>query len=361
MTTHLASSFAPCAIDLFSGAGGLTLGLKSAGFRVLGGIELDSLAAETYRLNHPEVTLFESDIRRVSVGMVLERLAIAPGQLDLLAGCPPCQGFSSIRTRRRGTRDDERNDLIFEFVRFVDGLRPRVVMMENVPGLAADDRLGQLVRRLRRRGYRVSWDVLDAADYGVPQRRQRLLLLASRDRRLRPATPGGIRRTVEDVLRLMPPPGSSGDPLHDHDENRSDRVREIIRQIPRDGGSRTALEPRLSLPCHTRASGFFDVYGRMAWSDVAPTITGGCVNPSKGRFLHPEQDRAITLREAAILQSFPRTYRISLRRGKYAAAELIGNALPPAFVQQQASAVYEYLQTVARHDAYPLADGGSGG
>lgn len=336
----------PRAIDLFSGAGGLTLGLKWAGFRVIGGIEVNPLAAETYRLNHPDVTLFEDDIKRVSAERVLESLAIVPGELDLLAGCPPCQGFSSIRTHRQGTRGDDRNDLLFELVRFVDGLRPRVLMMENVPGLAADGRLAKLVNRLRRRGYRVSWEVLDAADYGVPQRRRRLLLLASRGERLRPAPPTGARRTVGDTLRSMPMPGESGDPLHDLAEHRSERVRAIFRQIPQDGGSRISLGPDLELPCHVRAQGFFDVYGRMAWSDVAPTITGGCVNPSKGRFLHPEQDRAITLREAALLQSFPRTYQISLRRGKYAAAELIGNALPPAFVQQQAAVVHSYLQSV---------------
>ncbi|MEX2135938.1 MAG: DNA cytosine methyltransferase [Chloroflexota bacterium] len=346
MTRLAAPSSAPRAIDLFSGAGGLTLGLKWAGFRVIGGIELSALAAETYRVNHPDVVLWEDDIRRVPVDAVRQRLKIDVGELDLLAACPPCQGFSSIRTRRRGTRVDERNDLIFEIVRFVDGLRPRAVMMENVPGLAADARLAVLANRLRRRGYRVSWEVLDAADYGVPQRRRRLLLLATRHQRLRPVPSAGVRRTVGDALRLMPAPGTSGDPLHDMTEHRSDHVLEIIRHIPRDGGSRSALDSRLSLSCHLRARGFFDVYGRMAWSSVAPTITGGCVNPSKGRFLHPEQDRAITLREAALLQSFPASYEFSLRRGKYAAAELIGNALPPVFVREQAAVVYRYLMNV---------------
>jgi DNA (cytosine-5)-methyltransferase 1 len=343
MRHPVATSRGPRAIDLFSGAGGLTLGLKWAGFRVIGGVELNDLAAETYRANHPDVALWKDDIRRVPVDAVRQRLKLDVGELDLLAGCPPCQGFSSIRTRRQGTRVDVRNDLLFEIVRFVDGLRPRAVMMENVPGLAADIRLTALANRLRRRGYRVSWEILDAADYGVPQRRRRLLLLATRHQRLRPAPAVGIRRTVGDAIRLMPAPGSSGDPLHDLTEHRSDHVLEMIKHIPRDGGSRSALDPGLSLSCHVRARGFFDVYGRMAWSAVAPTITGGCVNPSKGRFLHPEQDRAITLREAALLQSFPASYEFSMRRGKYAAAELIGNALPPVFVREQAAVVYRYL------------------
>jgi DNA (cytosine-5)-methyltransferase 1 len=113
-------------------------------------------------------------------------------------------------------------------------------------------------------------------------------------------------------------------------------VQERIGRIPRDGGSRLSLSAAEQLPCHLASTGFKDVYGRMSWEDVAPTITGGCVNPSKGRFLHPEEDRAITLREAAILQGFPATYTFSLGRGKFAAAELIGNALPPAMAEAQA-------------------------
>jgi DNA (cytosine-5)-methyltransferase 1 len=113
--------------------------------------------------------------------------------------------------------------------------------------------------------------------------------------------------------------------------------------VPKDGGSRTDLPDAMQLACHTRVDGFHDVYGRMAWDRPAPTITGGCINPSKGRFLHPEEDRAITLREAALLQSFPPGHVFSLRRGKYAAAELIGNALPPAFVRRHARPIAEAL------------------
>ena len=117
----------------------------------------------------------------------------------------------------------------------------------------------------------------------------------------------------------------------------------LIRAIPKDGGSRTALSETLRLKCHTIANGYYDVYGRMRWDDVAPTITGGCINPSKGRFLHPVEDRAISLREAALLQSFPTSYTFSLRRGKYAVAEMIGNALPPIFSRVQAEAIRAHL------------------
>jgi DNA (cytosine-5)-methyltransferase 1 len=327
----------PTAVDLFSGAGGLTLGLRRAHFRVLGAIELESLAAETYRTNFPDVHLWESDIRRVSVALVLRQLGLKRGQLDLLAGCPPCQGFSSLRTLNGHERvEDDRNELVLEFERFVRGLRPRAVLLENVPGLMTDVRLDRLSRTLGQLGYRVTTQVLDAAKFGIAQRRKRMILVAGRGRAVMPAAEGGPGRTVRDVIGWLPPAGSSGDPLHDLSERREVRTLELIRRIPKDGGSRADLGVEAQLQCHRRSDGFHDVYGRMAWEGLAPTITGGCVNPSKGRFLHPEEDRAITLREAALLQGFPPDYHFSLRRGKYLAAEMIGNALPPDFVKAHA-------------------------
>src|SRR5690606_12010561 len=118
-----------------------------------------------------------------------------------------------------------------------------------------------------------------------------------------------LRRSVRDAIGDLPKPSVSDDPLHDPMEDRSERIAKMIALIPKDGGSRSALGKRRQLECHKRCNGFKDVYGRMAWDDVAPTITGGCVNPSKGRFLHPTQNRAITLREAALLQSFPPNYQ----------------------------------------------------
>src|SRR2546425_11729425 len=162
----------PRAIDLFPGCGGLTLGLKQAGFRVRGAVEIDSLAVETYRRNHRRVVVWNRDIRRLPVVEVLRRLGLRRGELDLLAGCPPCQGFSRMTTLN-GTRctSDPRNDLVLEFVRFIRGLRPKAVMLENVPRLASDRRLRALLTLLHGLGYRCTFGVLDAADYGVPQRR----------------------------------------------------------------------------------------------------------------------------------------------------------------------------------------------
>lgn len=334
------------AIDLFCGCGGLTQGLKDAGCRVLAGVDIDGLSVETYRLNHPEVHVWQHDIRLLSPSEVMAALGIEPGQLGLLVGCPPCQGFSSIRTLN-GARiiEDPRNELVFDFLRYVRGLRPRALMLENVPGLNNDRRADLLCEALEELDYRPRRRVLNAADHGVPQRRRRMVLLAGHTGSIPFAPPSTHRRTVRDAIGGLPPPGTGSDPLQDYPEKRSARIMELIAAIPHDGGSRTDLGPEYQLPCHRRAPGFNDVYGRMAWDEVAPTITGGCVNPSKGRFLHPDQDRAITLREAALLQTFPPDYEFSLRRGKYAVAALIGNAFPPEFARRHAAEIVQYLSS----------------
>lgn len=336
------------AIDLFAGCGGLSVGLKRAGFRVLAAVELDSLAAETYRRNHPSVVLWRRDIRRLTLDRVLRRLKLAPGELDLLAGCPPCQAFSTMRTLNGGVAvDDPDQGLIYEFLRLVEGLLPRAVMLENVPGLGDDQRLIDFWLRLRELGYLPQHHVLNAADYGLAQRRRRLVLVAAREADVEPAVPDPHHKHVVDVIGHLPEPGLSGDPAHDVSECRSARIRQMIALIPRDGGSRTSLGDKWTLNCHRRSDGFRDVYGRMAWHDVAPTITGGFVNPSKGRFLHPEQHRTITPREAALLQGFPATYWFPMHRGKYRVAELIGNAFPPGFVERQAVQVAACLRNLA--------------
>lgn len=333
------------AIDLFSGCGGLSLGLERAGFDVIGAVEIDSLAVETYGVNHPDVHVWHRDIRDVSVTEVRCQLGIRPGELELLAGCPPCQGFSAMRCLNGARRvHDKRNELIFEFLRFVRGLRPRAIMLENVPGLARNARLRKFRDALRKLGYTVAVEVKDAQHYGVPQRRRRLILVGCRGAAVPFARYARHKRTVRDAFRKLTPQRAARDALHKLPERHSPRITEMLRRIPKDGGSRADLGKRWQLECHRRCDGFKDVYGRMCWSDVAPTITGGCCNPSKGRFLHPSANRTITLREAALLQSFPPTYYFSLRRGKYPAAEMIGNALPPEFIRRQALEVAKVLR-----------------
>lgn len=335
------------AIDLFCGAGGLTVGLQQAGFSVVGAVELEPLACDTYADNHPGIQLWRTDIRKLGGAEILQTLGLAPGELDLLAGCPPCQGFSSIRTlngRRQVT--EPRNDLIYQYGRLVEELRPRAVLMENVPALAQDQRMADLVELLEELGYpaRGAHRVLNAADFGVPQNRRRLVMVAAHGTSVGlHVAPKRPRRTVRDAIADLPTPGASGDRLHDLPERRSPRIQQMIRSIPKDGGGRLDLAADQQLNCHTGFDGFKDVYGRMRWDSPAPTITGGCHNPSKGRFLHPEQDRAITLREAALLQGFPADYSFRLDRGKLAAALMIGNALPPAFVAAHAAPLAERL------------------
>ena len=334
------SSQMPTALDLFSGCGGLTLGLKQAGYSVVGAIEVDAKAQATYRLNHPEVKLFEQDIRTVNPNCVLSELGLKRGELDLLAGCPPCQGFSRLGTRNKQVSvSDPRNDLVNEFVRFVLTLLPRNIMLENVPALSRDARFQGLCCQLAGLGYFTKHMILDAASYGVPQRRKRLIMLASLDRVPSIDEGSEIRVTVRDAIGKLESPVTSVDALHTMPEKRSLKVRQLIAKIPKDGGSRKDIRAGDQLACHQRSDGFFDVYGRMAWDKVSPTITSGCHNPSKGRFLHPVEDRAITLREAALLQGFPSSYKFDVRHGKESIALMIGNALPPPFIAAHAAAL----------------------
>ncbi|MGY3484443.1 DNA (cytosine-5)-methyltransferase 1 [Bradyrhizobium sp. USDA 4011] len=332
------------AIDLFSGCGGLTLGLKLAGFKVLAAIEKDALAVQTYKANHPGVAVCHDDILAVKAASLRKRLKLAVGELDLLAGCPPCQGFSSLRTRNGATQKrDKRNGLITEMMRFARAFQPKAIMMENVPGLAQHWSFKKLCRDLRKLGYRVEWDIKDARYYGVPQRRKRLILVAGRRFDVPLAKESDNIKTVWKAIGDLKSPGHSRDKLQNLPENRSEKVLNLIRAIPKDGGSRTDLPRSRQLACHKRTDGFNDIYGRMAWHEPAPTITGGCFNPSKGRFLHPAENRAITLREAAILQSFPRRYRFPADRSKESIALMIGNALPPTFIRRHAGEIAKSL------------------
>jgi DNA (cytosine-5)-methyltransferase 1 len=325
------------AVDLFSGCGGLTQGLKRAGFAVVGAIEIDPLAVATYSANHPDVSVKQADIETVDPAAFMAELGLAVGDIDLLCGCPPCQGFSNIRTKNGSKRNrDARNGLSSEMLRFAEMLRPKAIMMENVPGLIKHKSFNALCSGLKRLGYRVHSEVADVQYYAVPQRRQRLILLAGLGFDISLAPSARTHRTVRTAIGKMRPPGATSDALHDYPERHSEHVMSIIRDIPKNGGSRTDLPKARQLACHKNCDGFHDIYGRMSWDAVAPTITGGCFNPSKGRFLHPEEDRAITLREAALLQTFPRNYHFDLSRGKEAAALMIGNALPPEFIRRQA-------------------------
>jgi DNA (cytosine-5)-methyltransferase 1 len=227
-------------------------------------------------------------------------------------------------------------------------MKPKTLMMENVPALAKDERMRIFLKEIERLGYFVGEKTVlikNTADFGVPQRRKRMILQASRLGSISEPSPSKKIKTVRDTIGNMKRPSETGDILHDYYENRSDRVNKMISLIPRDGGSRVDIPKEYWLPCHIRnPGGYTDVYGRMAWDSVAPTITGGCSNPSKGRFLHPDQNRTITLREAALLQTFPKRYKFSMLGGKDAVALMIGNALPPEFIRRHAIHYVKHLE-----------------
>lgn len=328
------------AIDLFSGCGGLSLGLEQAGFRVAAAVEIASKAIETYKANHPNVALYDQDIRNLEPSSILRDVGIKPGELDLLAGCPPCQGFSRLRTKNKtNSVIDERNDLISDFIRFAKSMMPKCIMLENVPSLTKDERFELAVHELEALGYHCTVQVLDAANYGVPQRRKRLIMLASRVHEPVLAQKSEARLTVRQAFLAIPTSAATNDSVHLIPERRSQAVQHIISLIPKNGGSRRELSDEYQLDCHKKSDGFRDVYGRMSWDAVSPTITSGCHNPSKGRFLHPELDRTITLREAAVLQGFPPDYYFNPAHGKEAIALMIGNALPPPFIAAHAKSL----------------------
>ena len=333
------------AIDLFAGCGGLTYGLRKAKFKVLGALEVDPVAAATYRINHKNTPLKQLDIRSIDADGWMLELGLTPGQLDLMAGCPPCQGFSRLRTRNGAQSNrDSRNRLLLEMVRLIEVFEPKTVLMENVPGLERHTIYKTFLRDLRRNGYLPRWEVRDVSKYGVPQRRRRLVLVAGRGFEVPFSAEAKSKRTVRTAIGDLKPAGRSGDYLHDMPENRTESMKQRIALTPKDGGSRSDLPEEYQLQCHRRSDGFRDVYGRMAWDKVSPTITGGCFNPSKGRFLHPEEDRNITMREAALLQTFPKSFRLPPNTAKTEAALMIGNALPPEFVRRQANEIRKAIE-----------------
>lgn len=320
------------AIDLFAGAGGASQGLTEAGYNVLAAVENNPAAAKTYAANHPSVKLYSSDIREVSAACLRDELGLRPGALTLLKACPPCQSFSTLG---RTDSEDERNDLVNEVWPFISILRPKSFILENVPGLRHDNRLFSLVRRIRAIGYGVREYVVDAASFGIPQRRRRLIVVAiagisSREfpESLVDALPISFdrsKRTAADAFAAVRNLKQT-DPIHRPRTLQPETLKRI-RQVP-IGGNRFDLPRRYRLECHmklkSRQCGAS--YGRVRIDDVAPTMTTRCTTPACGSFIHPSEHRGITLREAATIQTFPLSYKFE---GGYDQIERqIGNAVP---------------------------------
>jgi len=332
------------AVDLFAGCGGLTQGMHEAGFRTRVAVEIEPLAVKAYRLNHPDTCILEKDIRNINAAEIKEILAGAP--LHLLAGCPPCQGFSSVRRlNRKQNVADERNDLVSEYFRMIDELRPLTIMMENVPALKDYWLFQDIVRKLRDIDYHIEIKIVNVNGYGVPQNRRRLVMIGSLLGDIAVAKPQNEKVTVRDTIAHLEKPEESADSLHRIIAKHTQRIMERIRLTPKNGGSWKDLPEHYTLECHKKARvGFNDIYGRLRWDDYSATITGGCLNPSKGRFLHPEQDRVLTPREAALLQSFPPDYKLPINISKQALGLLIGNALPPKFSYYQSKNIASHIE-----------------
>lgn len=340
------------AVDLFCGAGGMTLGLERAGIRVLGALDSWDPAVRTYRENfdHPIV---QADAARISPLEFAERVGVVPGELDLVVGGPPCQGFS---VQRIGADQDARNDLVLRYAGFVAALRPRMFLMENVPGL-----LGKRGRHiasrfehtLRLAGYQVHAARVNAAEYGVPQTRKRVVFYGWRMGRVAPfrfphgrVPPEAFKTVAQAIGDLPAPPEPGSNPAGDelHVQSRlSAKNRERLALIPPGGGFED-LPVELRVDCHKNGAekiGHRGVYGRLDPDRPAGTITARFDSFTRGRFAHPFEHRNITLREGARLQTFSDDFRFIGNREEVAA--LIGNAVPPALAEELGRAVAAHL------------------
>lgn len=331
------------AVDLFSGAGGFSLAAISSGFEVNFALENDKYAVETFKANilkrpgGKAAKVFDGSILDYSPHKIREE-RFGDDTCDLLLGGPPCQGFSTHRILDSGV-DDPRNELILAYFSFVSALRPRVFLMENVPGILWDRHkayIDKFYDEGRKAGYQIFDPVtLDARDFGLPQRRKRVFIL-------------GIREDLQQDAFKWPPQATHSDPqkpleklkpwtscatvfeeLPANDENgihmnHGTELMQAFRNTPKNGGSRK--DSGRVLACHENHNGHKDVYGRINPKDPAPTMTTACINPSKGRFVHPTEHHGITVRQAARIQTFPDNF--VFKGGLTAAGRQIGNAVP---------------------------------
>lgn len=321
------------AVDLFCGAGGLTHGLEKAGIDVRLGVDVDPDCKYPYEANNT-ARFLGLDVRTLT-GVELGT-HLAGAELSLLAGCAPCQPFSSY-SQSRDPKNSSDWGMLLEFGRLISETRPDLITMENVPQLADHAVFHEFVEHLD--DYHTWYSVVSCNEYGIPQQRRRLVLLASRlgsVSLLSPQAVGARRKSVRAAIGSMPPLAAGTadpkDPIHAAAGMSGLNLKRIRASQP--GGSWRDWPRSLRATCHRRDSGasYGAVYGRMEWDRPAPTMTTLCHGFGNGRFGHPEQDRAISLREAALLQSFPRKYKFVPKGERVrftAVGRLIGNAVPP--------------------------------
>lgn len=325
------------AIDLFCGAGGLTRGLLDAGIDVKVGVDFNGDCEYAYSHNNTGVTFVHKSVTDLTAEEV-NKLFDSAGP-RLLCGCAPCQTFSSMNQRdEKGRKKDKRWKLLLEFGRLVRDARPELITMENVPGIMKADVFSSFLSTLHDTGYHVSYKVVDCSSYGMPQRRQRLVLLGSLLGDIHVpapdewrASPTTVKEAIGNLPRISAGETDKTDPLHSSSSLSELNLLRIRASVP--GGTWRQWDSSLVLPCHEdkKGDGYGAVYGRMEWDKPSPTITTQFYNYGSGRFGHPEQDRAISLREGAILQGFPQDYQFedpSKPLGRRALGMMIGNAVP---------------------------------
>ena len=336
-------------VDLFCGCGGASLGFELAGCEVVGAVDIDGEACSTYARNLGRRPL-QADLTRLSYHGILAQHGLTGVEPEMLAGCPPCQAFSSLRRTRTKEFDGKRDALLLAFVRLVREGLPRIVIFENVPGIVSLEGgkyLKYYLQKVEELGYGTACGVVNAADYGIPQFRKRVVAFSVLDvdtedltfptpTHTRPdASPSNGMKpwvTVRDAISDLPPleQGQVDSTVPNHTaRSHGKKVLRMIEATPKDGGSRKDISRKLWLPCHKRLNGrgAESVYGRLSWDRPSSTMTTRCTTPSSGRFLHPDQDRGITPREGARLQTFPDTFIFP--RVARTSERLIGNAVPP--------------------------------
>jgi DNA (cytosine-5)-methyltransferase 1 len=338
-------------VDLFCGAGGLTHGLELEGIRVVAGIDMDPACQFAYEANN-RARFLQRDVSKVTDKELLGLFGNA--DVKVLAGCAPCQPFSTYAQRYAPDGREGKWGLLYEFARLAEGTRPDIITMENVPTVAKHVVFHDFVDSLEQLGYSVWYDVVDSSKYGVPQMRRRMVLLASKhgDIEMIPPTrkkPKTVRQAIGRLRSLHAGESAPRDKLH-VTSTLSDKNLQRIK-VSRPGGTWRDWPKHLVADCHQAESGqtYPGVYGRMEWDKPAPTMTTQCFGFGNGRFGHPEQDRAISLREAAILQSFPRDYAFVPKGGEISfktLGRLIGNAVPVDLGRAIAGSISAHLASI---------------
>ena len=344
-------------VDFFSGCGGTSFGFHAVGektchFRHVAAFDIDKYANSTFEKNFG-LKPHEIDLSVTSPIIIKKIIAKAQGPNPnplIVIGCAPCQGFSKHRKKDPTSQRDPRNHLVAKFAEIATALKPVLIIMENVPEILSEKykpHYEPFKRKLENEGYLIKSDVINMANYGVPQKRQRALVLASR--LFCPELPQPILNetnflTVREAIGNLPSLEVGGvcssDPMHKTSNHKKETVN-ILKKVPKDGGSRpTGVGPK----CLDKVKGFYDVYGRLYWDRPSITITARCRTPSCGRYAHPEQNRGLSIREAALLQGFPLGFYVEGPfDDKY---KQVGNAVPPVFSTFLAAHV---LQLVAKN------------